>query len=99
MTAAMIAGSLAKEQGKPATNGVVSAAWSQRAAALGETWDRNPQAPDLVLAQVFRFARWQGNQEMLVMFDCAKDVRAYHDLPPRRSPHDARAGRGRGAVG
>jgi hypothetical protein len=38
-------------------------------------WDRNPQAPDLVLAQVFRFARWQGNQEMLVMFDCAKAQR------------------------
>lgn len=35
-------------------------------------WERNPQAPDLVLAQVFRFARWQGNQDMLVMFDCAQ---------------------------
>lgn len=38
-------------------------------------WERNPQAPDLVLAQVFRFARWQGNQEMVVMFDCAKAQR------------------------
>lgn len=35
-------------------------------------WDRNPAAPDLVLAQVFRFARWQGSQEMMVMFDCAR---------------------------
>ena len=34
-------------------------------------WARNPAAPDLVLAQVFRFARWQGNQEIMVMFDCA----------------------------
>lgn len=32
---------------------------------------RNPQAPDLVLAPVWRFARWQKDQEILVMFDCA----------------------------
>lgn len=32
---------------------------------------RNPAAPDLVLTQVWRFARWQGNQEIMVMFDCA----------------------------
>ena len=32
---------------------------------------RNPGAPDLVLTQVWRFARWQGSQEIMVMFDCA----------------------------
>lgn len=32
---------------------------------------RNPAAPDLVLTQVWRFARWQNDQEIMVMFDCA----------------------------
>lgn len=32
---------------------------------------RNPGAPDLVLVPVWRFARWQNDQETLVMFDCA----------------------------
>lgn len=32
---------------------------------------RNDAAPDLVLTQVWRFARWQRNQEIMVMFDCA----------------------------
>lgn len=36
---------------------------------------RNPTAPDLVLTQVWRFARWQGNQEIMVMFDCANSRR------------------------
>lgn len=33
---------------------------------------RNPSAPDLVLVPVWRFARWQNDREILVMFDCAQ---------------------------
>lgn len=32
---------------------------------------RNPETPDLVLTQVFRFARWQNTREIMSVFDCA----------------------------
>lgn len=32
---------------------------------------RHPMAGDLVITQVWRFARWQGSREAMVAFDCA----------------------------
>lgn len=52
--------------------------WTYAVPLITEAWlvdtrkaMRNPGAPDLVLAPVWRFARWQKDREILVMFDCA----------------------------
>jgi hypothetical protein len=44
MVASTLSGILAKEQGRSATVGAVNVARESRALALGEIWDRNPQA-------------------------------------------------------